>query len=91
MAEAVTEHTDDYVPAREAPSADPYLVWSNEHNAWWRGNRCGYTKFIDQAGRYERSEALNICRNARNGWRDGETVTEIPLRLIDAVECMGAE
>lgn len=31
-----------------------YLIWSFEHNAWWRENRCGYTEQIDEAGRYDK-------------------------------------
>lgn len=51
------------------PSPDlvgpPWLVWSNEHNAFWRPNRCGYTRLIDQAGRYSKAEAEAICHAAQ--------------------------
>ena len=30
-----------------------YRIWSNEHNAWWRDEFCGYTKNIEDAGVYE--------------------------------------
>ena len=29
-----------------------YLIWSNEHRAWWRPNAKGYTVHIKTAGRY---------------------------------------
>jgi hypothetical protein len=41
-----------------------YLVFSWEHNAFWRPDRCGYTRFIEKAGRYSREEAEAICRDA---------------------------
>ncbi len=34
-----------------------WLVYSNEHQAWWRANACGYTTDILQAGRYTKEEA----------------------------------
>ena len=30
-----------------------YRIWSNEHNAWWKDNFCGYTQNIEDAGVYE--------------------------------------
>ena len=30
-----------------------YRIWSNEHNAWWRDEFCGYTKNIENAGIYD--------------------------------------
>ena len=41
-----------------------WLIWSNEHNAWWRSNACGYTSDIKSAGRYPLSHARRICINA---------------------------
>ena len=38
-----------------------YLIWSHSHRAWWRPERSGYTSEIDQAGRYSREEADQIC------------------------------
>lgn len=29
-----------------------WLIWSNEHNAWWAPNSLGYTPSITKAGRY---------------------------------------
>lgn len=41
-----------------------YLIWSNEHRAWWRGNERGYTGYIEEAGRYTYGEAYTIVRKA---------------------------
>ena len=41
-----------------------YLIWSFEHNAWWRPNECGYTENIDEAGRYEPEDAKRIVANS---------------------------
>jgi hypothetical protein len=42
---------------------DWFLVWSIEHNAWWRPAHYGYTRDIRNAGRYPLSEAIaNVKR-----------------------------
>jgi hypothetical protein len=48
----------------EPTEATPYLVFSWEHNAFWSPDRCGYTRFIERAGRYSQADAEAICRNA---------------------------
>ena len=45
-----------------------YLVWSNEHSAWWGPNGCGYTRIIANAGRYDRETALSIAGMRDGGW-----------------------
>ena len=46
-----------------------WLIYSREHNAWWRPNSAGYTTSIDVAGRYTHSKACTIVvdANARCG------------------------
>ena len=34
-----------------------YLIWSWEHDAWWRPARRGYTEDVAEAGRYTEAEA----------------------------------
>lgn len=41
-----------------------WLIWSNEHNAWWAPNSKGYVKFKDKAGRYDFGEALDLVMAA---------------------------
>ena len=63
-----------------------YLVWSNEHRAWWHPDRCGYTTSIEQAGRYTRTAAIAIASNARGGWFAGKNPPEIAIPEADAIE-----
>lgn len=37
-----------------------YLIWSFEHNAWWKPNEMGYTENIVLAGRYSPLDAGRI-------------------------------
>jgi len=66
---------------------EEYLVWSNEHRAWWRANRCGYTKVLANAGHYSRDEAIAICAHARDGFGAHEIPSEIPIKASDLYEC----
>lgn len=61
-----------------------YLIWSNEHRAWWRPNAHGYTVHIEQAGRYTRDEAVKHSR-CRDQYR-GEPLPELPIREDDLKE-----
>lgn len=65
-----------------------YLIWSNEHVAWLRSDRCGYTKHFDAAGRYSRAEAISICASARDGWCSCVIPSEIPVLEADVLECI---
>lgn len=59
------------------PAEDgPYLVWSNQHRAWWHPNSAGYTTHVHAAGRYSREEAMSISSTSRDGWRHPEDVPE---------------
>jgi len=71
---------------REA-GGDKYLVWSNEHRAWWRPDRMGYTPLVSEAGTYTREQAIQICVGAYNGWQSECAPYEVPVRLSDAIEC----
>jgi hypothetical protein len=39
-----------------------YLVWSNQHQRWWRSDRKRYTKNIAKADRYNWEEVVKISR-----------------------------
>lgn len=65
------------------PSSE-YVIWSNEHHAWWGPDERGYVSRIDRAGRYPRQQALKICSRARGGREFNDNPSEIPLLLGDA-------
>lgn len=44
-----------------------WVIWSNEHDAWWRPNRCGYTVLYREAGHYTYDQAIKICAGANWG------------------------
>lgn len=41
-----------------------WVIWSEEHGAWWAPGEQGYTRFLTSAGRYTRAEAFRICADA---------------------------
>lgn len=64
-----------------------YLIWSNEHQAWWRPHSAGYTIASEQAGRYSHEEAVKISASARDGWRPGSPPPELPVAEADVLAC----
>ena len=65
------------------PDGDEYLVWSNEHNAWWGPGEMGYVRRVADAGRYTRDHALRICRRALGTAGHLGRFAELPVRLRD--------
>ena len=88
MADAFIAYVGAERNTRTALAGEGWLVWSNEHQAWWRPNRQGYTVFVEAAGRYSHEEALDICRKARHGWERGVPPSEVPVREADALACL---
>ena len=41
-----------------------FLIWSNQHQGWWKANRHGYTTRTDRAGYFSFDEARAICLHA---------------------------
>lgn len=41
-----------------------YVIWSLEHDAWWAPDWCGYTRSLQEAGRYSEEESAKILRRA---------------------------
>jgi hypothetical protein len=65
-----------------------YLVWSNEHRAWWRAGSYGYSTALPKAGRYTREEALEICRRALPTAMHIGAIAEVPVRLDDMADIL---
>src|SRR5262245_20645190 len=65
-----------------AVSSRDYLVWSNEHRAWWGKNQWGYVEHIDEAHRFSRGEALEVCL-ATMPDRRSYPINDILVRLED--------
>lgn len=57
---------------------DLYIVWSHEHRAWWRANRCGYCTEFWGAGLYSEAEAKKIATDANSHGERNESA--IPMR-----------
>lgn len=74
-----------------APVAEParWLIYSREHNAFWRADRAGYTGVLATAGRYTRADAEANCR-MRDPQRDGSP-SEILLAAPEAIAALEAE
>jgi hypothetical protein len=43
---------------------EAWLIWSNEHKAWWKPGSSGYTNIARDAGHYSFEQARQICRDA---------------------------
>ena len=63
-----------------------YLVFSVEHQRWWRPGACGYTAKLSEAGRYTRESALRICASAIPGAAHINALCEVPVLETDAVD-----
>jgi hypothetical protein len=65
-------------------NGDVYLIWSNQHRAWWGPARRGYVNRVEDAGRYSEATALEICTDAIPGRRGSDPLPElpVPLRLV---------
>ena len=65
-----------------------WLIWSNEHGAWWRPAGCGYIRVIEEAGRYSRSEAQEICDGANRYLPKGTKPNEVMVLSPEGVSAL---
>lgn len=57
--------------------SEEFLIWSHEHDAWWKPARRGYTDDVTDAGRYGEAEARGILEKSSYGWRKGSLPKEV--------------
>jgi hypothetical protein len=62
--------------------SDLWVVWSFEHDGWWRPGGWGYTPLLKEAGRYTEAEARTIEANANQHHKIRQ---EIALPLSEAL------
>ena len=41
-----------------------YVIWSNQQRAWWGPGEAGYTRYVEEAGRYTETDARRIVAQA---------------------------
>lgn len=50
------------------------VIWSYEHNGWWKPDSWGYTNDLRRAGRYTLDEAKKILEGANYGGHINEDI-----------------
>jgi hypothetical protein len=70
---------------------ESYLIWSNEHRAWWGPAHCGYSKGLQGAGKYDRDTAIQCCKSALPSATHVGMMSEIPVRAADVLEVLTDE
>lgn len=60
---------------------EEYLIWSEEHGAWWAPDERGYTTSMRKAGRYPFHTADIICKQANFGGQFHEVMIPVPVGL----------
>jgi hypothetical protein len=56
-----------------------WLVWSEEHGAWWGGSGWLYVRSIQEADRYTLEDAQEIVRKGNLGDKQGREFNEIAV------------
>ena len=59
-------------------SGQLYVIWSEEHGAWWAPKRNGYTRSLAEAGRYWEEETKEIVTDA-NKYAPAGQLNEIAI------------
>jgi hypothetical protein len=61
------------------PQTPQYVIWSEEHGAWWAPKRNGYTRQLANAGRYQKAEADQIVSEANQYSRPPLAWSEVAI------------
>lgn len=77
----------DMQPSGATSRPDKWLIWSNEHRAWWGPDSSGYRGIISHAGRYSFEEASAICKDGgrQRAWSESKGPFEV---MVPAPECL---
>jgi hypothetical protein len=73
---------------RDGGAAD-FLIWSNEHRAWWAPHCRGYTTVTAMAGRYSEAEADRIVQDANVTGVINEVKCAAPSRDLVVMQHLG--
>ena len=65
---------------KQSSNQKVWLIWSNEHNAWWGPAERGYVRDIRSAGLYTFERAAEICDCANIAVEPDEAPKETMLR-----------
>lgn len=63
-----------------------WLIWCHERDMWWKSNRQGYTYYLQEAGKYTYSDALEVCKEANQYSSDTPQET-----MVEADSMLGKE
>jgi hypothetical protein len=74
---------DEQNPQAKEKHMSKYLIWSNEHQAWWGPNKFGYVSELGSAGLYDQDDALRVCADALRGWNGRGPMPELSVRSDD--------
>ncbi len=94
------EHRQAYRRVDSGAAGDKWVIWSVEHDAWWRAGHSGYTQLYSVAGVYSFEEASGICKRA-NQMQSGDCDMDKsglarhgqgrPMEVMLPVGCYGRE
>jgi len=62
-----------------------WLIWSHEHQAYWRANCCGYTTDKKEAGAYTFDEAVKIVFDANKHLPINSFPNEAMLPVVETI------
>ena len=63
---------------KHIPKQQLWLIWSNEHNAWWAPNQRGYSVKRYNAGTYTFEDAKSIVTDANKYCIDQPNEAMVP-------------
>lgn len=62
-----------------------WLVWSNEHEGFWKGNNLGYTRKYHEAGRFTMNEAISIYTSQNSDLSSDKVKNTVVFRICGSL------